>query len=182
MIHWKQHAWIAASVAALGIVSAFTAKPLLAQIKAAFVENVDEPGRNPFHMNNYLAPNLSSTGVQCSANNICSASYGVVPAGKRLVVTNVSGLLFVATPGVVAYAQIYDSVSNDPLSITYMPTVLQTGTVSGSNMIGLNVPLLVYFNPGEQPTVVFQTTTPVSSASALPPSAISVSGYYVNLP
>jgi hypothetical protein len=182
MIHWKQHAWIAASVAVAGVGGGFTAKPLLAQIKAAFVENVDEPGRNPFHLNNYLAPNLSSTGVQCNANNICTAFYGVVPAGKRLVITNVSGLIFVATPGVVAYAQIYDSVSGDPLSYTYMPTVLQTGTVSGSNMIGLNVPLLAYFNPGDQPTIVFQTTTPVSIASALPPSGISVSGYYVNLP
>ncbi len=95
---------------------------------------------------------------------------------------SISGLLFVATPGMVAYAQIYDGTSNDPLSFTYLPSVLQTGTVSGSNLIGLNVPVLAYFNPRDQPTIVFQTTTPMSAAGALPPSGISLSGYYVNLP
>jgi hypothetical protein len=88
----------------------------------------------------------------------------------------------VGTPGVVTYAQIGDSTIADPLSFTYMPTVLQTGTFSGSNMIGLNATVLAYFNPGDQPSIVFQTTTPVSSAGALPPSGITVSGYYVNLP
>jgi hypothetical protein len=130
----------------------------------------------------YLAPNLSSPGVQCNSNNICTAFYGVVPAGKRLVVTNVSGLVFVGTPGVVTYTEIYDSTVGDPLGFTYMPTVLQTGTFSGSNMIGINATILAYFNPGDQPTIVFQTTTPASAAGALPPSGITVSGYYVNLP
>jgi hypothetical protein len=182
MNRWKNYVWMTAGVAAMTVAGAFSAKPLLAQIKAAFVENVDEPGRNPFHVVKYFAPNLPSPGVQCNSNNICSASYGVVPSGKRLVVTNVSGLVFTATPGVVAYAEIYDGTSDDPLSFTYMPTVLQTGTVSGSNMIGLNATILAYFNPGDQPTIVFQTTTPISSASALPSSGITVSGYYVNLP
>jgi hypothetical protein len=180
MIRWKSVIWMATGMAALSLVGAFTAKPLLAQIKAAFVENVDEPGRNPFHVTKYFG--LLSAGFQCDSNDLCTAFYGVVPAGKRLIVTHVSGLIFCATPGVVAYAEIYDSTSGNPLSFTYMPTVLQTGTVSGSNMIGVNAPVLAYFNPGDQPTIVFQTTTAVSNPGALPPSGITVSGYYVNLP
>ncbi len=48
MNRWKNYVWMAAGVAALTVVGAFTAKPLLAQIKAALVQNVDEPGRIPY--------------------------------------------------------------------------------------------------------------------------------------
>ena len=112
MNRWKNYLWMVAGLAALAVVGAFTAKPLLAQIKAAFVQNVDEPGRNPFHVVRYFG--LSSSGFQCDSNNTCTASFGVVPTGKRLVVTNVSGLVFAATPGVVAYAEIYVTPTRGP--------------------------------------------------------------------
>jgi hypothetical protein len=48
--------------------------------------------------------------------------------------------------------------------------------------VGINAPVLAYFNPGDQPSIMVQTTVPASSPGAWPPWGITVSGYYVNLP
>jgi hypothetical protein len=48
--------------------------------------------------------------------------------------------------------------------------------------VGINAPVLAYFNQGDQPSIVVQTTTPASSPGALAPWGITSRGYYVNLP
>jgi len=81
-----------AGLAALTAVGSYTAKPLLAQIKAALVENIDEPGRNPY--SSTVAVNPGKCGVSSTG---CVLFFVAVPAGKRLVVTNIignSGALF----------------------------------------------------------------------------------------
>lgn len=52
---------------------------LIAQaVRAALVENVDEPGRHPYVENSV-----------CVSGN-CTLTFSVVPSGERLVVTSVS--------------------------------------------------------------------------------------------
>jgi hypothetical protein len=58
----------AGALALLAVLGHFYAKPLLAQVRAALVQNVDEPGRNPFAL---------SGGDQ---------AVWTVPAGKRYVI------------------------------------------------------------------------------------------------
>jgi hypothetical protein len=62
----------------------FGAKPLLAQIRAALVKNIDEPGRTPYQ---------SSQFCSTPGNTVCSADLTPVPAGKRLIVQHLSGLV-----------------------------------------------------------------------------------------
>jgi len=61
----------------------FGAKPLLAQIRAVLVKNVDESGRSAYQ---------SSTTCPFSFIETCTAALTPVPTGKRLVVQHVSVL------------------------------------------------------------------------------------------
>lgn len=74
----------AAALALLGALGHFGAKPLLAQIRAALVKNIDEPGRTPYQ---------SSRSCSTPGNKVCSADMIAVPAGKRLVIQHLSALV-----------------------------------------------------------------------------------------
>jgi hypothetical protein len=39
---------LAATAALLAVLGHFYAKPLMAQVRAALTQNIDEPGRNPY--------------------------------------------------------------------------------------------------------------------------------------
>src|SRR5258708_651380 len=99
MNRWKNYVWLAAGVAAIAVVGSFTARPVIAQIKAAFVQNVNEPGLNPYQYyvsfkQGFVFPN----GAGACNGAICSFTLPAVPAGKRLVVTNITGNIFVDNP------------------------------------------------------------------------------------
>jgi hypothetical protein len=73
MNKFKSHIWLAAGLLALmAVVAGFSAKPMLAAIKAALVKDVDQPARN--FVSFELSPNQSYA----------------VPAGKILVIEWVS--------------------------------------------------------------------------------------------
>ena len=73
-------------LALLATLGHFYAKPLMAQIRAAIVKNIDERGRTPYQVNLHCqTPSLSF----CTANGV------VVPAGKRLVLTGINGVVVV---------------------------------------------------------------------------------------
>jgi hypothetical protein len=89
---------MAIGLAALTLIGSYTAKPLWAQIKSALVQNIDEPGRNPYSSTVFLSKAFPAD--NCVAA-VCDALFNTVPVGKRLVATNVSGNIFLQTPGVV---------------------------------------------------------------------------------
>lgn len=72
----------AAALALLSALGHFGAKPLLAQIRAAWVKNIDEPGRSPYQ----------SSSLGTSKYTTCDVAFSPVPAGKRLVVESLSVL------------------------------------------------------------------------------------------
>jgi len=172
--------WVMAGLAALTMVGAFTSKPLLAQIKAAFVESVDEPGRNPFQSTVEFSGNFPSI---CRAiptsPQVCDVDLGVVPSGKRLVITNVTGMVFVDTPGVIGRIQFLPG-----------PTVsafLLAGTIPGGlglseNLFSINAPVRFFVEAGFDVRLRLNATTPVAvDNNGTAGSSITVSGYYVNL-
>jgi hypothetical protein len=124
MNRWKNYVWMAAGVSALTVVGSFTAKPLLAQIKAALVQNVDEPARNP-----YQEAASFSQGSGCSGA-FCNVYFSTVPTGKRLVITNVTGVVYVESPGVLQPLTLVHDGASAPTM--FIPTVQQAGTFAGS--------------------------------------------------
>ncbi len=79
----KRFAWLVAGLTAVALlVTLGTERRAIAQaVRAALVENIDEPARNPY-----------SETASCDSYG-CTATFSPVPAGKRLVVTFVNGEL-----------------------------------------------------------------------------------------
>jgi hypothetical protein len=184
MNRWKNYILMATGLAALSAMGTYTAKPLLAQIKAAFVQNVNEPGLNPYQF--YVSFKQGFTfpqGVGTCTGAQCDFVLPPVPTGKRLVITNITGNIFVDTPGVTQPIVLFGG------GVTFeIPTVLQAGTYQAinsnqpSNMIGISAPILAYFDPGMKPTIAILATALISDGQGLTTGSIVLSGYYVNIP
>jgi hypothetical protein len=91
MNRFRNYVLMAAGFAVLVlVVGVFSAGPAIAQaVRAALVSNVDEPGRIPYHI-----PIALSGDCMLGCIGVASPKQGRVPAGKRLVITNVTGQVF----------------------------------------------------------------------------------------
>jgi len=170
---WRNYVWMAAGVSALSLVVAFTAKPLLAQIRASLMQNVDEPGRTPY------MSFASSTG--CALKDACIARFAPIPMGKRLVATNITGTVQVQTPGLLRGA---DLVFHRLMAIQIysIPTLLQTGVFNGgsTNIVGINAPLGLYIDGPDQPTLNVVTSSVLSTDFGSLGLSVALSGYLVD--
>lgn len=172
----KKWFWLGAGLASLWAVASYTAKPLIAQIKAALVQNVDEPGRNPYTSTVFFASDLfsSCTGPECRVN------FAAIPAGKRLVATSIVGNIYVETPGIVGSTLLFplgNALGGTTLSV---PTLPQTGSASGANIIGVNVQLTAYFEAGFTPELVIDATNSISPhRNGLTEGVLTLTGYLV---
>lgn len=141
----KMIAGLAAAVAVAALASLFTARRIEAQYSSpvkvvnstaapAITSRMDDPGRVP-----YQSVNNSS---QCGNSNYCYFSFGAVPAGHRLVITQVAGLNFFNAPS--------GSVSFD---VSLMgPGAFQTGwlpAIHSSTVSDYNYPVTVYVDSGQ---------------------------------
>jgi len=159
---------MAAGLAALAGIGSYTAKPLLAQIKAALVQNIDEPGRNPY---------LSTIGLQCTNASTCVQDFAPVPSGKRLVVTSITGNLYPASPGIVPILNLFKNGQQVGSGIA-VPTFIEAGTFSSFNIVGVNAQFNAFFEPGETPLIYVVAT----SNFGLGGGSLTLSGYLVSLP
>ena len=167
----KSYLYGAVAFATLVSLGLFTAKPLMAQIKAAFVQNVDEPGRNTYqetHSGN--CPPLNQ--------RLCTFYFAAVPAGKRLVLTNVSGYIDVRN-GSLPNAIIESNLGNIPNALVFLPAIRGAVQVGGTRMV-YNSEVKAYYVPGGTPigllTVLDQSDSFADSGQ------LSLTGYYVSLP
>ena len=141
MNRWKAYLSAAAAVCALWIVGTFTAKPLLAQIRAAFIQNVDEPGRNPYQETQFTV---------CGGPQNCNFQFAIVPAGKRLVLTHVSGFVDVKG-GTLPNANVESNFGGNQYATVFFAGTRGTAAV-GSTRIVYNSDVRAYFGPGEEPS------------------------------
>jgi hypothetical protein len=151
----------------------FTAKPLWAQVKAALIQNVDEPARNPFSEDFAIgatAPGCAPTYCDLSGNL-------VVPAGKRLVITNVTGWALTAN-GVGAFVTLknVDPATGGGGGAIFLPSTV-TYYGGSSYIINLNLQLQSYYEAGQRIGFYISTNGTFSYQG----SSVRVSGYYVNL-
>jgi hypothetical protein len=164
----KTYIAIAAAFAALAALAHFTAKPLLAQVKAALIQNVDEPGRNPFSEEFDLSPTLPG----CTLDYCDLPGTLVVPAGKRLVITNITGQA-VTSNGLGANVELITRPSGATL---WLPATIafQGGS---TYVINLNLQLQSYYEAGQKIELFLSTSGTFVDVG----TSVTVSGYYVNL-
>jgi hypothetical protein len=163
---------LAGALALLALLGHFYAKPLLAQVRAVLVENLDEPGRNPYQE--------VRSDLTCGFRQSCTQSFSAVPAGKRLVLTNISGYIEV-DGGTIPYGTLQSSLSGSQYASVVFTTVGGAsifGTVGQRFVFNQNI--RAYFGPGEIPTATEVLITVTDEFVG--PFSMMVSGYYVNLP
>ena len=131
----------AASLALVAVLGHFYAKPLLAQVRAALVSNVDDPGRIPYS----YAITCSFTGARCISE------LPKVPAGKRLVIENFSGLVYESLPGGTL---LIPSLNSGPKSV-FLPATY-AGSQNGHNVFVFSQRMLGFYDPGEFPFAQIQ--------------------------
>ena len=141
---------LAGTLLLVAVLGKFYVPPLLAQVRAALVKNVDEPGRSPYQA------------VPVSTND-CGAyaflNFPPVPMGKRLVVTFVSGGTSTEESS-PAFARVY--TLNSPMNTcennyTGPFAVVPISDKVGGNDTSFSGPVQFYIEEGRSP-VLFVVT------------------------
>ena len=147
-----------------------TGTPTVTLASGASVQarNVDEPGRNPFQVSVQTYFNSAPCGTFA-----CDFNLGQVPNGKRLVITNISGQVWV-TSGVASGVNLNTHSSANATDIPVSVVAFNPTT----NICGLNATLKLFFDAGD----TLYLNVPVSGQLTAQTGYITVSGYYVSLP
>ncbi len=174
----SQKGWLAAPALAIAAACVLFAQPVLAQTRAALVQSIDEPGRNPYQ-------ELQAS-ITCRGRKECSLQFAPIPAGKRLVLTHINGYVDVTNgslPDVYIGAG-YNTIP--PILVTATsarlvftgvrgPTSSQSGT-----RIFINHRVQAYFVSGEIPGAHFGV--PIFDDSVSGVVQLMLTGYFVNVP
>jgi hypothetical protein len=158
----------------LSILGRFFAKPLLAQVRAALVADIDTPARAPYQ---------SGVFIRCADHGFtCEAAGNSVPPGKRLTITNVSGAFDLYTqPGqavdlVLEHGLASGSPPPSNMPLVFFPTFFQ-GTDSGVDAFVVNAPVSAHFDPPDYPKIVLSLGANNTTKS---PFIFALSGYVVD--
>jgi hypothetical protein len=158
---------LAAGLALMAVLGKFYAVPLIAQVRAAVVKNIDERGRAPYI--------VSATCFSRPFSGVCMASFPAVPANRRLVVEYVNGQLD-ADHGLFSSA--YLSVP----SASSFPIRLASHVESFDDfrdLYSISMPVVFYYEAGQMPVVSVQAT--VLAENPLRGGSFTLSGYLVDL-
>lgn len=162
-------AWPAALALAAGAVGVLGTLPAAAQTRAALVQSVDEPARNPYQETQF--------NIACRGTPICVLDFAVVPAGKRMVVTHISGYVDTAN-GTMPNSFLQSSFGGS--NFATVPIIAGRGPLGnlGTRYI-ISQSVLAYFNAGENPRGSYQGLLgEVMSGGAL----MMLTGYFINVP
>jgi hypothetical protein len=148
------------------VVGVFSAGPAIAQaVRAALVSNVDDPGRIPYRVVESFSQQDCEFG--------CQGGAPLVPAGKRLVITNVSGDLSTTVPGgtwiSLTIGQFFSHHASVPM--------ISSGSTQGTNFFGFNQQVLIVIDPGDGlNAIVFNG----GGAGHITSAVITLSGYLLD--
>jgi hypothetical protein len=157
------------SIPAALVLALLGAPAVLAQTRAALVQSVDEPARNPYQE--------TIANVTCRGNTVCSFTFTTVPAGKRLVVSNIAGYLDSSGGGLP------NCFLNSGFGGSNFASLPFTGVRGPSTALGVRILLthsvLAYFGPGEPVSAFCQASLGETLSGG---AQIMLTGHYVNLP
>jgi hypothetical protein len=184
----KRFGSLSAVLLLLAVLGKFYAKPLLAQVRAALVQNINEPGLNPYWSQLNILPDAAPgcSNPLGATGGLCEIVFPKVPAGKRLVITNVTGVITAAAPGIPAPGIVLrgldanGNLSGTPILMPSSTVTPGTRSFSAVNLIGINASVLAYYDAGITPVIDIALT---SYFAEFPPNSgsVTISGYLVNL-
>lgn len=154
---------------AVGLVAALSATAVSAQTRPALVRSVDEPARVPY--SHFLTPT-------CPFANVCIAEFPVVPAGKRLRVTQFSVLSIgvTSTTGIVVVNR---NAAFSPL-LVFPAERVNTAYYGSTSLVGTFAVDLI-FEAGERPVLELGVPASAGGIPANPANRHGVTGYLVDV-
>jgi len=165
---------VAAALFLLAGTAALTGTDALAQIRAALVRDVDEPARVPYE--HVVTPTRPF-------GNAYIAEFPAVPAGKRLKLTKITGLIrFVDSANVGAFVSV-----NNPAPTADAPRLIvplsQFGAAYYGQVYSFSIDVDYIFNAGEAPRVEVGVAAGTGGlpVPVAPAQAIRAHGYLVDL-
>jgi hypothetical protein len=157
------------AVGAACIFAALNAAPAMGQIKPAMVRSVDEPARVPYG---------GTIAFGCPFGNDCTASFPVVPAGKRVHLTSVS-LAMPAQSGAVHFLAVERNAATFAGMLAVFPVAPISGAFYGS-LLATTQPLDLNFEAGETPIVELGVVAGSGGINA-GAARVTLVGYIVDL-
>ena len=153
----KKAIWVMARGLSTFALAALFSHSVQAQTRAAIVKNVDEPGRAPYTQNAF---------ANCGTVGLCDITFPAVPAGRRLVITNVSANI----GSIVGVNGAFLLSGSNYFS-------LPTHTGASNSVIAVNESVLQFYDAGTTPVfrVAFASIDANNVAYAL------ISGHLVDL-
>lgn len=169
-------------IAVAALLNSVALREAIAQtIRATLIKNIDEPGRTPYQ----AFVQSARGGVNCGVN-YCSFALPVVPANKRLVITNVSYSIPLDATAIVQNLSLYlyDASFNilSQITLPYVPSPYPQDPISVGNPRRYvdNESVRWYVEAGQQPRIDFHT-----GGGGLDPSGwktqFLVTGYLIDL-
>jgi hypothetical protein len=156
------------------VFSALVCAPAHAQ-KPALVQNIDEKGRNPYQQTIQFIPTSTTTGLTSCSGGLCEVAFKPVPAGYRLVVTQVTAIYTAASTGDVENIAFLASITSATSPTVGDIAILPSPTIS-AGLHSLSAAITFYVEPGLIP--LLSMTNVQNSGSTV---TVSITGYLVNL-
>lgn len=156
---------LAGALALLAVFGKFYAVPLIAQVRAALVQDRDSKARNVYQE------------VESCFNvtNPCVIPFASVPAGKRLIIEQVSALVTLPAAGTIADIELRGSGGSGVFQ--FLPVVASIGNFGGQFQYTTNQTVLASYDAGQAPNVdAFVASTAPFTMIA------SISGYMIDIP
>jgi hypothetical protein len=148
----------------------WAATTVTAPVPPTLVQNVNEPGLNPY----FHAISVNQTSTLCDSF-FCAIQFPVVPEGKRLVITYASAQFALATASSTVASVSLASNQNEGNQLL-LPVPGLDGL--GKYYIAAS-PVTFYVNPGFRPEVLLAGQYILDNGSNT--AQVTLSGYYVNL-
>ena len=164
----KNRLWtLAGALALLAVLGKFYAVPLVAQVRAAIVQDRDSKARN-----------LYQAVDSCfNVANPCVIAFPAVPAGKRLIIEQVSALATLPTAAAGTIDMIELRGANGSNVFQFLPVVPSIGNFGGQVQYATNQTVLAAYDAGQVP----QVDAFVASGATFTVLA-SISGYMIDIP
>jgi hypothetical protein len=156
-------------LALLAVLGRFYATPLLAQVRAALVQNVDDPGR--------IAYQSAITGLTSQiCQPFCTFNFSPVPNGYRLVVQHVSGSFIANGNSNSASVLLFGATPSGPNFQSVNFFVPAAPAIFGGG-VAFDQPVITYFDSGRTPQVSVSLSGGPSDGAI---QQMNVYGYLLN--
>jgi hypothetical protein len=166
MFNWKRFSLVVSLLAVVLLALQFSNVPkVAAQVKAALVRSIDEPARVPY---------LVTAAPTCPFLNDCVLTGTMVPAGKRVRITQLEGSLIFQTNQIFFALHLNDV--RHPLVMFQAPAV--NGFFWGS-VASFSQPVDYYFEAGQTPVLEIGCSA-VGSIASDSRNTLSLVGYMVD--